>query len=268
MTDNFFDRAKTKLNPPVSAWKEDLPENNQPQLVPPQLLWLNKINDTWLEIPRYDKGMTWWGMIPSAVLMLGFTIYSLYSIVIMKISWHLSGNILLLVVLLSFMFFLHCFLFCMKLYFVTPRDQPVRFNKKRQNVYVFKCKKDRIPWFKWPVIITRYNWADVHGEIRYCSDRYRSGHQLWGSVCEPGTYNVIHRFQLADGEPAELQQVWSFLCLYMKGEPVPAEPKNKGRPDSWRPRKADKWPEEWGRESTTAPDGSTPVIRFRETLPE
>ena len=154
MPDNFFDRAKPKLNPPVSAWKEDLPENNQPQLVPPQLLWLNKINDTWLEIPRYDKGMTWWGMIPSAVLMLGFTIYSLYSIVIMKISWHLSGNILLLVVLLSFMFFLHCFLFCMKLYFVTPRDQPVRFNKKRQNVYVFKCKKDRIPWFKWPVIIT------------------------------------------------------------------------------------------------------------------
>jgi len=54
----------------------------------------------------------------------------------------------------------------------------------------------------------------------------------------------------------------------MKGEPVPAEPKNKGRPDSWRPRKADKWPEEWGRESTTAPDGSTPVIRSRETLPE
>ncbi|MBG2641700.1 hypothetical protein I4548_33455, partial [Klebsiella michiganensis] len=100
------------------------------------------------------------------------------------------------------------------------------------------------------------------------SDRYRSGHQLWGSVCEPGTYNVIHRFQLADGEPAELQQVWSFFCLYMKGEPVPAEPKNKGRPDSWRPRKADKWPEEWERESTTAPDGRTPVIWSRETLPE
>ncbi|SAB12381.1 Uncharacterised protein [Enterobacter hormaechei] len=105
MTDNLFARAKPKLNPPVSAWKEDMPENNQPQLVPPQLLWLNKINDTWLEIPRYDKGMTWWGMIPSAVLMLGFTIYSLYSIVIMKTSWHLSENILFLVILLSFVFF-------------------------------------------------------------------------------------------------------------------------------------------------------------------
>lgn len=145
MTDNLFARAKPKLNPPVSAWKEDMPENNQPQLVPPQLLWLNKINDTWLEIPRYDKGMTWWGMIPSAVLMLGFTIYSLYSIVIMKTSWHLSENILFLVILLSFVFFLTMFLFCIRLYCVTPRDEPVRFNKKRQNIYIFKCKKDRIP---------------------------------------------------------------------------------------------------------------------------
>ena len=172
------------------------------------------------------------------------------------------------IALLSTSVFITLSFFCMKIYFTTPRDQPVRLNRGRRKIYVYKYKKDRIPWFKWPVIITRYNWADVHGEIRYCSDRYRSGHQLWGSICEPGTYNVIHRFQLADGEPAELQQVWSFLCLYMKGEPVPAEPKNKGRPDSWRPRKADKWPEEWERESTTAPDGRTPVIRFRETLPE
>jgi hypothetical protein len=119
---------------------------------------------------------------------------------------------------------------------------------------------------KWPVIITCYHWADVHGEIRYCSDRYRSGYQLWGSVCEPGTYNVIHRFQLADGEPAELHQIWSYLCLYMKGEPVPQEAVNKGRPDSWRPRKADKWPADMELESTTAPHDEQPTVSHQKAL--
>ncbi|WP_213823266.1 DUF6708 domain-containing protein [Klebsiella michiganensis] len=266
MTDNLFARAKPKLNPPVSAWKSDMPENSEPQLVPPQLLWMNKINDVYLEIPRYDKGMTWWGMIPSALFTFGIMVFVI--LVCVQISEYIDGYAMPGLIMLSITFFSTMILFCLKIAFITPRDQPVRLNRGRRKIYVYKYKKDRIPWFKWPVIITRYNWADVHGEIRYCSDRYRSGHQLWGSVCEPGTYNVIHRFQLADGEPAQLQQVWSFLCLYMKGEPVPAEPKNKGRPDSWRPRKADKWPEEWERESTTAPDGSTPVIRFRETLPE
>jgi hypothetical protein len=81
MTDNLFARPQPKLNPPVSAWREDLPENNQPQLVPPQLLWLNEINNTWLEIPRYDKGMSWWGMIALAIffliLMMGMLNYFL-----------------------------------------------------------------------------------------------------------------------------------------------------------------------------------------------
>ncbi len=58
MTDNLFARAKPKLNPPVSAWKADMPESREPQLVPPRLIWMNKINDVYLEIPRYDKGMT------------------------------------------------------------------------------------------------------------------------------------------------------------------------------------------------------------------
>lgn len=264
MTDNLFARAKPKLNPPVSAWKEDLPKNSEPQLVPPQLLWMNRLNNVYLEIPLYDKGMTWWGMIPSAilmlVLMLGLLVHSI------SVEREYGGVFMPILSVLSTIFFSTMFLFCIKIYSITPRDQPIRLNRDRCKIYVYKYKRNRIPWFKWPVIITRYNWADVHGEIRYCSDRYRSGHQLWGSVCEPGTYNVIHRFQLADGEPADLQQIWSFLCLYMKGEPVPAEPKNKGRPDSWRPRKADKWPEEWEQESTMAPGGEQPSVSHPKIL--
>jgi hypothetical protein len=35
-----------------------MPENNQPQLVPPQLIWLNTKNSIWMEVPRYE-GVVW-----------------------------------------------------------------------------------------------------------------------------------------------------------------------------------------------------------------
>ncbi|STW79216.1 Uncharacterised protein [Klebsiella michiganensis] len=77
MTGQFVARAKPKLNPPVSAWKADMPESREPQLVPPRLIWMNKINDVYLEIPRYDKGMTWWGMIPLGGGVFGIIFYIL-----------------------------------------------------------------------------------------------------------------------------------------------------------------------------------------------
>lgn len=42
--DTFFQsqsETQPRLNPPIYRWQEDMPENNQPQLVPPQLIWLN-----------------------------------------------------------------------------------------------------------------------------------------------------------------------------------------------------------------------------------
>ncbi|MDH2899139.1 DUF6708 domain-containing protein, partial [Rahnella variigena] len=60
-------------------------------------------------------------------------------------------------------------LFTLKMYFVQPRDQPIRLNRKRQKIYIFEYKRTFFPWLKWPVTIRSYNWADVRGEIRYSS---------------------------------------------------------------------------------------------------
>ena len=60
--DTFFQsqsETQPRLNPPIYRWQEDMPENNQPQLVPPQLIWLNIKNSIWMEIPRYEAIM--WG---------------------------------------------------------------------------------------------------------------------------------------------------------------------------------------------------------------
>ncbi|VDZ75316.1 Uncharacterised protein [Atlantibacter hermannii] len=54
-----FDEPQPKLNPPISCWREDMPENHEPQLVPPQLRWLATRNDIYLEVPRYGTEVMW-----------------------------------------------------------------------------------------------------------------------------------------------------------------------------------------------------------------
>ena len=246
--------ARPKLNPPIYRWQEDMPDNSQPQLVPPQLIWLNIKNTIWMEIPRYEAIM-WGGMVFGIVIQF-FTIVmffcflfgsDVFSLVLLTLASFISFTLMLTYIRMSF---------------YIPRDQPIRLNRKRQKIYTFDYKRKWWnPWARWPATVKAYHWPDIHGEMRFSSDRYTGGFQLFASVCQPGTLNVTERFQIASGSPAQLQQLWSYLCLYMKGEPVPDEAVNKGRPDFWCPRKADKWPAEMERESTTAPDSELSALR-------
>ena len=81
-------------------------------------------------------------------------------------------------------------------------------------------------------------------------------YRLYGAVCKPGTHDVVARFLLAREweEREQLNQIWSYLCMYMQHDNALPEPRESAPPDFWRPRKADKWPEEMERESTTAPE--------------
>ncbi|WP_112289536.1 hypothetical protein [Rahnella sp. AN3-3W3] len=51
-----------RLIPPVKNWDEDLPDLAEDQHYPPQLIRVNTINDTWMEIPRYVN-YAWGGMV-------------------------------------------------------------------------------------------------------------------------------------------------------------------------------------------------------------
>ena len=242
--------ARPRLNPPIYRWQEDMPDKNQPQLVPPQLIWLNTKNSIWMEIPRYE-GVMWGGALFMIFIFIFIFIFT------ESLSMLLDDfDYTLLVILASYnIMLITSIILFYKLYFVIPRDQPIRLNKQRQAIYIFNYKRKWWnPWARWPATVKAYHWPDIHGEMRFSSDRYTGGFQLFASVCQPGTLNVTERFQIASGTPAQLQQLWSYLCLYMKGEPVPDEAVNKGRPDFWCPRKADKWPAEMECESTTAPD--------------
>ena len=241
-----FDEPQPKLNPPVSCWREDMPETHEPQLVPPQLRWLTTRNDIYLEVPRYSTEVSWWMMLPLSFLALCVMVYFITLCISMEF------HVFAFIGAITFSSFL---LFFLKTYFVVPRDQPLRLNRKRQKIYVFNYNRSRLPWLHWPVTIKTYNWADLYGEIRFSGVGGDRGYHLYGAICEPGTYNVVDRFLLAKEweEREQLNQIWSYLCIYMKGESDLPEPRNPGRPDFWRPRKADKWPDEMERESTTAP---------------
>jgi hypothetical protein len=245
----FDEEPEPRLHPPIYRWQEDMPENSQPQLVPPRLVWVNQLNDIWLEIPRYSP-MAWGGMFFLAMIM--FFIMLLFLVTLfMSLEDELS-------VISPLIFgggvFFSWFIYALRVYFFEPRDQPVRFNRKRQKIYIFEYKRRSfLPWWKWPTTIHAFDWADVHGEVRFSSDHYSGGYQLFFSVCQPGTYNVIERFKITGGSPEQFHQLWSYLCLYMKHEPVPQDPEYPGRPDNWSPRKADRWPSAMEQESTTAP---------------
>ncbi len=242
-----FDEPQPRLNPPISCWREDMPENTEPQLVPPQLRWLETRNDIFLEVPRYSTEVIWGGMIFTAILMSCI----MFFFVVFCIYIHFFS-----LAVISLIVFSTIVLLGLKMYFIAPRNLPLRFNRKRQKLYIFNYNRSRLPWLKWPVTIKAYNWADVYGEISFSPTPGDRGYRLYGAACEAGTYNVVDRFLLAREweEREQLNQIWSYLCIYMKGESDLPEPRFKGRPDFWRPRKADKWPDEMERESTTAPD--------------
>ena len=244
-----IEEPQPKLNPPVKSWREDMPENHEPQLIPPQLHWLTEQNDIYLEMPRYSTEVAWGLMMPLAF------IFSLGIIVITALFFSIPFYFGYIVGAVNFIVSSSFILFMLKMYFVVPRDQPIRLNRKRQKIYVYEYNRSRLPWLKWPVTIKSYNWADVHGEVRLSSARYDLGYQLYGSVCEPGTNNVITRFLITKNRFSReiLSQTWSYLCIYMKHDAVSVAPLQPGRPDYWAPRKADKWPEDMELESTTAP---------------
>ncbi|MGS6288373.1 DUF6708 domain-containing protein [Enterobacter asburiae] len=138
-----FDEPQSKLKPPVSCWREDMPENHEPQLVPPQLRWLETRNDTCLEVPRYSTEIIWRGMLFTAILMCALIFF---------IIWFsfLFGDYIFFIIgfVASFVPFI-LLLLSLKMYFVTPRNQPIRLNRKRQKIYIFDYNRSRLPCLNW-----------------------------------------------------------------------------------------------------------------------
>ncbi|MGU2291783.1 DUF6708 domain-containing protein [Pseudomonas aeruginosa] len=149
-----------------------------------------------------------------------------------------------------------------------PRDEPIRFNRKRGKVYLYRFQSGhplrRDGWGAHPVV---FNWADLRAEAWTRMAPTASGVPLvaWGvdiAVVEPGTNHVIDRFQLA-GSNANGEHMWAMARAFMNQGPE-ALPKYPHPPRDWNNdvpaynlalRLAPKveWPADMDRESRTAP---------------
>ncbi|PSH22213.1 hypothetical protein B7R74_07655 [Yersinia pseudotuberculosis] len=242
----------SRLVPQVKYWEEDLPEQHEEQLTPPQLIRVNEINDTWMEIPRYEN--IWWGGLWFSSLIFIFPIPFICMLIFVPGLSDTSFKVNL--VIYFFVFFSITWLLIRMALFV-PRGTPVRFNRQRQKVYVYEHQRSNWnPWSRWPTVIKVFDWADIHGEMVRQVGRYDSGHRLSCAVCKPGTYEVVDRFILSwtEGDSRVIRGLWSHCCQYMQGKTVPETPLLTRKPWSWCPINTIRWPEDIERGSTTAPD--------------
>ncbi|HCF2456970.1 TPA: hypothetical protein NIA41_000526 [Pseudomonas aeruginosa] len=149
-----------------------------------------------------------------------------------------------------------------------PRDEPIRFNRKRGKVYLYRFQPGhplrREGWEARPAV---FNWADLRAEAWTRMAPTTSGVPIvaWGvdvAVVEPGTNHVIDRFQLA-GSNADGEHMWAMARAFMNQGPE-ALPKYPHPPRDWNNdvpwynlalRLAPKveWPADIDRESRTAP---------------
>ncbi|KNC11394.1 hypothetical protein AC791_04070 [Klebsiella sp. RIT-PI-d] len=249
------------LTPRLKNWRADLPANTEQQIILGKLIYVNEINDIWLEIPRYENimwGGAWVGVI-SMVIPIIIIIYMTIATIFSKEFNIFVINEFIFISLLLFSIFilLSMIVLNLRMALFVPRDQPIRFNRKRQKVYVFEHhRKAWNPWAKWPTTIKVFDWADVHGELSRESDRYDQGFRLYGAVCQPGTHTVTERFIFSHATlyAAPQLQLWSHLCQYMQHKPVVMDPIYPGRPHNWAPRKGMFWPPALDAESRTAPE--------------
>ncbi|WP_299999205.1 DUF6708 domain-containing protein [uncultured Cedecea sp.] len=249
MTDN----EKSRLIKPVRYWSEDLPDPEEEQMVFPRLIRVNEINDVWMEIPRYVNhgwGVLWFG----GILVLSCFIYFILSpYVVMDMLSDSSSFIFYFTIFFPLMSMM---VWCFRTVLFAARGAPVRFNRKQQKVYVYEQQCSVWPWWRWPVEIKVFDWADIQGERVQRVGHADWGHRIYCAVCEPGTYLVKDRFILTwtEGNIYEVYGLWSACCQYMQGKAVSDKPLRTHIPPSWTPFKTVKWPKEMDEASKAVPE--------------
>lgn len=188
-----FDEPQPKLNPPVSCWREDMPENHEPQLVPPQLRWLSTRNDIYLEVPRFGTEIIWRGVLFSAVLMCVLDVGTLgFSLVLQAKSGSYAFGIMGLVSLVVFssLAFLE-----FKIYFIAPRNQPIRLNRKRQKIYIYDYNRSRLPWLIRTTFMGLYG-VDSPLPTAYLDDiaQRREGHDVLQDFLDIFNHRILTQF--------------------------------------------------------------------------
>lgn len=219
------------------GWIYDLSGPNEPAArspVPAELSYApNFIDEHYMELPRSDfkaRGVAAWASLTLVPLVLYLCYFSWIGpdAVVLKYASLVKLGIVILISWIGLYFW--------RLDTETPLDEPIRFNRARRKIYVYRFRHSALRLFSrvaWGVYPQVYNWDDLRAE--FCSLRAVGVRGLVEflaiAVVEPASGKVVDRFILAHGRQ-ESEMYWAMAQLYMQKGPG-AVPKFEASPRDW-----------------------------------
>ena len=271
-------REEPLLNEPAPGWKRDLSSPNERPLVLPVSSWLptppNHMDDAYLELSRHTLRVPGVGMLIGG-LFLALVLTFLSLTVFSGLPPVELAPVLLLLILTA----LWAGIYMIRMDVEPPCDEPIRFNRLRRKVYVYRFHHDWLRPFSrkaWGVRPAEYNWDDLHAEACSVYGPMGTGgliENITLTVLKPGTHEVLDRFIFAhDIDHGE--QYWAMAQLFMQQGPQ-ALPTFPHPPRDWNNEPANfnlarrfapkvQWPDEMDLESRTAPNASAEPILAKE----
>ena len=260
------------LEPPAPAWKRDLPKPDQtpsnlpyPPVMPSPP---NHADAIYLELPRSAlriRGLgAWLGI---AILGLSFLLLTT-PLILPPAPWEsVDWGFILVCLGLSivlFWFGIHVW----RMDVEAPRDEPIRFNRLRRKVYVYRFHHDGLRPFSrtaWGVRAEVYDWDDLRAEVSSVYGPMGTGGLIESvsiAVVKPGTCQVLERFHFAHGT-MQGEMYWAMAQLFMQQGPQ-ALPTFTRPPRDWNNEDARfnlarrlapkvQWPADIDLQSRTAP---------------
>jgi len=260
------------LDIPAPGWKRDLPMPDQPPSTLPYPPVLphppNNLNSIYLELPRSVYRMrSLCACIAAALILISFLTLLTGGAYILATTSFLPF-VPSVGMLMSFISSFWLGIYAWRMTVHAPRDEPIRFNRLRRKVYVYRFHHDGLRPFSrtaWGVRTEVYDWDDLRAEVCSVYGPMGTGGLIESvsiAVVKPGTHQVIDRFHFAHGT-MQGEMYWAMTLLFMQQGPQ-ALPQFPHPPRDWNNEDVSfnlarrlapkvRWPAEIDLESRTAP---------------
>jgi hypothetical protein len=213
------------LDKPAPGWKRDLPGPNEQPLSEPYPSVLssppNHVDDVCLELARATvrtRGVGIW----IALFMFLLSMATPVGLIIYVVAeQHLPPFVLSFLSPIVFATGIWLGIYIWRMDVAPPRDEPIRFNRFRRKVYVYRFHHDGLRPFSrtaWGVRAEVYDWDDLRAEA--CSVYGPMGNgglieTVTLAVVKTGTNQVIDRFHFAH-EIQQGEMYWAMAQLFMQ----------------------------------------------------
>jgi len=262
---------RRRLDSPAPGWKYDLPEPNDS---PSMELYTNLISNPpnscdaiCLELARSTlkiRGLVMW----LAIILLPFFLVAVYAFLSIITNLQRFPAVIALASLVSVIVPFWSGVYFWRMDTNAPRDEPIRFNRARRKVYVYRFYHN---WLRplsrtaWYCRAEAYNWDDLRAEACSIYGPMGSGgliETVTLAVVAPGTNTVLDRFHFAFGIQ-QGEMYWAMAQRFMQ-QGADSIPTFEYLPRDWNNEDVTlnlarylapkvKWPKDMDLESRTAP---------------